>query len=220
MNHLPLAEERTRESKVSFAVRDVAISRGGRRIVERISLSLRAGDALILRGPNGAGKTTLLRALAGLLPIDAGTVAATDGDGQPCEAPALSIYCGPLNAVKSAMTVRENLQFWSALYSAPRPRLEEALDAFSLRKYADRPAGALSTGLARRLGLSRLVIADRPLWLVDEPTASLDASSITAFVALAERRRRTGGVVIAATHDAMTLESAQSMELITERAHA
>ncbi|MFZ5617834.1 MAG: ATP-binding cassette domain-containing protein [Pseudomonadota bacterium] len=159
-------------------------------------------------------------ALAGLLPIDAGTVAATDGDGQPCEAPALSIYCGPLNAVKSAMTVRENLQFWSALYSAPRPRLEEALDAFSLRKYADRPAGALSTGLARRLGLSRLVIADRPLWLVDEPTASLDASSITAFVALAERRRRTGGVVIAATHDAMTLESAQSMELITERAHA
>lgn len=220
MNHFPLAEERTRESKVSFAVRDVAISRGGRRIVERISLSLRAGDALILRGPNGAGKTTLLRALAGLLPIDAGTVAATDGDGQPCEAPALSIYCGPLNAVKSAMTVKENLQFWSALYSAPRPRLEEALDAFSLRKYADRPAGALSTGLARRLGLSRLVIADRPLWLVDEPTASLDASSITAFVALAERRRRTGGVVIAATHDAMTLEGAQSMELITERAHA
>lgn len=216
MNHPLPAEEHTSETKVLFVVQGIAVSRGGRRIVENISLSLHAGDALILRGPNGAGKTTLLRALAGLLPIDTGTIEARDTGGAPCEAPTLSIYCGPLNAVKGAMTVKENLRFWSALYRAPHPRLEEALDAFSLRKYADRPAGALSTGLARRLGLSRLIIADRPVWLVDEPTASLDARSVSAFVALAERRRRTGGIVVAATHDAMTLHGARLMELVTE----
>lgn len=172
---------------------------------------------MILRGPNGAGKTTLLRALAGLLAIDAGTIEATGADGRSCDASALSIYCGPLNAVKSAMTVSENLRFWAALYRAPRARLAEALDAFALGKYADRPAGALSTGLARRLGLTRLIIADRPIWLVDEPTASLDSGSINAFVTLAERRRRSGGIVVAATHDAMTLHGAQSMELVSDR---
>lgn len=176
------------------------------------------GDAVILRGPNGAGKTTLLRAVAGLLRLDAGEIRFETRSGAAySEVEQARIYCGPLNAAKSALTVDENLRFWAALYGAPATLISRARAAFGLERFADRRVGALSTGLCRRLGLSRLLLADRPIWLIDEPTASLDAQSVETFCALVQRHRSVGGAAIIATHESLHLPESRTMELCAQR---
>jgi len=208
---------------VIFTVSDLAVSRGGRRIVAGVSLEAAPGDAIVLRGPNGAGKTTLLRAFAGLLRPDEGEVSiapAAGGEGAG-GASETSVFCGALNAHKAALTVRENLAFWAALYGAPTldnkaGRIEAASAQFGLDPYSDYLAGALSTGLARRLGLARLVIAQRPLWFIDEPTASLDSASIETFLSLVEAHRQRGGLAVIATHDPLPLKGARIFTLAAE----
>ncbi|GAB4524536.1 MAG: heme ABC exporter ATP-binding protein CcmA [Parvularculaceae bacterium] len=198
----------------SFSARGVSVSRGGRRILEDISLTLKPGEICILRGPNGAGKTTMLRAFAGLLRHEAGEIGFRDADGGEIQDIArVRVYCGPLNAVKPALTVDENLKFWARLYRRDSQRLEAARDAFDLGAYASFPARALSTGYQRRLGLARLVIAERPVWFVDEPTASIDAASMRMFEELASRHSRRGGVALIATHDEIRLPEAKTLQL-------
>lgn len=200
-----------------FRADGVCVSRGGARIITGISLSLEPGEAAILRGPNGAGKTTLLRAFAGFLRIDRGSLTVQSGNGAALDDPrGAIIYCGPLNAVKSALTVDENLRFWAALYGSPKSAIVEARAAFGLEAFAQKSAGALSTGYCRRLGLSRLLIARKAIWFVDEPTASLDAASTGAFEKLVERHRAEGGVAIIATHDACAIDNARRIELKAE----
>ncbi len=190
---------------VSLSARDLAVARGGRIIVENVSLDLKPGDAIVLKGANGAGKTTLLRALAGLLPPAAGEITLSDEDAR--------VFCGTLNASKAALSVDENLQFWTALYDAPSGAAVSARSALGLDAFAARPAGQLSTGYARRLGLARLLIANRPLWFVDEPIAGLDAGSVKTFEAILNQHREKGGGVIVATHEAIDIPNARMMEI-------
>ncbi len=201
--------------RVIFTASELAVSRGGRPVLANVSVCAEPGDAVVLRGPNGVGKTTLLRAFAGLLRPDCGAVGFTDAaDADRIRAPSeASIFCGVLNAHKAALTVRENLSFWAALYHAPQNCIEAASAQFKLAPYSDYLAGALSTGLARRLGLARLIIAQRPVWFIDEPTASLDSASSEDFVALVEAHRRRGGIVVIATHDPLPLKGARIFEL-------
>ncbi|OFX03219.1 MAG: heme ABC exporter, ATP-binding protein CcmA [Alphaproteobacteria bacterium RIFCSPHIGHO2_12_FULL_63_12] len=200
-----------------FRASGVSVSRGGVQILRDVSLSLEPGQAAILRGPNGSGKTTLLRAFAGLLRKDEGEVEVTAADGKAVLDPAaLTVYCGPLNAVKFSLTVDENLRFWAALYATPLSEIAGARAAVGLDAYAGRNAGALSTGFCRRLGLARLLLARRPVWLADEPTASLDTASARAFEKLVERHCDNGGVAIIATHDAVAIPHARHIELKAE----
>ncbi len=206
--------------RVVFTASNLAVSRGGRPVLANVSVRAAPGDAVVLRGPNGVGKTTLLRAFAGLLRPDSGTVGFTDAaDADRIRTPSeASIFCGVLNAHKAALTVRENLAFWAALYRAPQTRIEAASAQFKLAPYSDYLAGALSTGLARRLGLARLIIAERPVWFIDEPTAALDSASSEDFIALAEAHRRGGGIVVIATHDPLPLNGARIFELTAKAA--
>jgi len=205
------SETIARRWSARFFANGIGVSRGGVRIVSNISLEIGPGEAVILTGPNGSGKTTLLRAFAGLLRADEGTISIDSGGEQNSV-----IYCGPQNAAKTALTVDENLRFWAALYGAPSQRIGEARAAFHLDPYADRHAGALSTGLFRRLGLSRLIIAQRPIWLVDEPTASLDAASSALFLRHIAEHRARGGAAIIATHDALDIAGARKLRLAEE----
>lgn len=200
-----------------FRADGVSVSRGGVRIVGGVSLSLAPGEAAILRGPNGAGKTTLLRAFAGFLRVERGSVSVQSGNGATIDdMRSAVIYCGPLNAVKSTLTVDENLRFWAALYGSPKSAIIEARAAFGLESFAQKSAGALSTGYCRRLGLSRLLLARKAIWFVDEPTASLDAASTGAFEKLVERHRAEGGIAVIATHDACAIGNARKIELRAE----
>ena len=194
----------------------VCVDRGGRRIVEGVDFVLSDGEALILSGPNGAGKSTLLRAIAGLLPLAAGRLA-LDGDSE--EIAASLHYVGHAEGMKPALTVRQNLDFWSSFLSregaAPALAPQDALAAFGLAHVIDIPAGYLSAGQKRRVALARLLVAPRPIWLLDEPTTALDVRAQAALATVMARHRASGGIVLAATHSPVGLENAAELKLGT-----
>lgn len=191
----------------ALVVDALACRRAGRRVFAGVSFRVAAGEVATLRGPNGSGKSTLLRVLAGLLHPEAGD--ATLGDvSLSAEVDAFQervAYAGHLDAVKPQLTVAENLGVWADLYGGAGS-VAAALARFGLSAIADYPAGFCSAGQKRRLGLARLMVVDRPLWLLDEPTVSLDVASTAVFVAVVRAHLAAGGIAIAATHVPIGLE--------------
>ena len=186
---------------MDLVVSDLACRRAGRRVFAGVSFRVEAGAATALRGPNGAGKSSLLRVLAGLIPAEAGT--ATLGETRLADREAWQeqvAYAGHLDAVKPQLTVEENLAAWASLYGAAAGRVGAALERFGLTPIADYPAAYCSAGQKRRLGLARLLVAERPLWLLDEPTVSLDAAATETFADAVRAHVAAGGAALAATH--------------------
>ena len=199
---------------MGLIVSDLSCVRGGRRVLAGVGFALVAGETLILRGPNGAGKSTLLRALAGLLPAS-GTIAL---DGRPLDADGLAeavTYVGHLDAVKPQLTVRENLRFWAGLAGGT---VEAAVAGFDLAALADQPARLCSAGQKRRLALARLLVAPRRVWLLDEPTVSLDAAAGGRFLAAVRDHATCGGLAVIATHVALDLDRCRTLDLAPRRA--
>lgn len=197
-----------------LVVEGLVASRGGRRVLANVSFTLAAGEAMLLTGPNGSGKTTLLRSIAGFLPPDAGRIV-LEGLAPDAE-PAEHMHAiGHQNGVKASLTVEENFSFWAAFLGGSRAAAdrERALDRLALMALAHIPAGYLSAGQKRRLGLARLLAAPRPLWLLDEPTVSLDAASVGLVVGLVREHVAGGGLVIAATHVPLGLAGARELRL-------
>lgn len=189
----------------------LAVERGGRRVLGPVDFAAEPGEALILRGPNGAGKTSLIRVLAGLAPAAGGAIRL---EGQPPDTTLAenAHYVGHNNAVKPRLTVSENALFWARYLGGTPATAAAAVDAFGLAALAEVPAGWLSAGQKRRLALSRLLCAERPVWLLDEPTVSLDAASTKVLAGLARAHLAAGGLIIAATHIDMGLDG-KSLEL-------
>lgn len=188
----------------------LSCQRGGRSVFRDISFSLRSGEMMTLVGPNGSGKSSLLRQIAGLLDIAAGSLGLSGAnDEQPLSARAL--YAGHLDAVKAPLTVRENLDFWADFYNADRARVQTALDGFGLGRLSTLPADVLSAGQKKRLGLARLLLTDKPLWLLDEPTVSLDQASIEQLGGFMKAHLADGGLIIAATHVALGIDAVQNL---------
>ncbi len=169
---------------------------------------------LAVTGPNGAGKSTLLRALAGLLPLASGAITCT---GLPADEPLASYthYLGHRDALKSPLTAQENLAFWAAMLVLPGAGglpPGAALARLGLPHIAGFPVSYLSAGQKRRVALARLLVAHRPLWLLDEPTTALDAASQGLVAGMIRDHLAGGGMVIAATHSALGVE-AQELRL-------
>ena len=189
----------------------LACNRGGREVFSGVSFNLSAGGALVVTGRNGAGKSALLRMIAGLVRVAAGKLTLNGGD------PDIPIaeqahYLGHLDAMKPALTVGENLQFWTGFLGA-RSNTESALQAVDLAPLADLPAGYLSAGQRRRLSIARLVAVPRAIWLLDEPTSSLDVPSQTRLAELMREHLGKGGMIIAAVHGAVGIERARELKL-------
>lgn len=194
-------------------MRELAVERGGRVLASGLSCALGPGEALIVAGPNGAGKSTLLQVVAGLLGAAAGTVALEGGGERWPDIGSASHFLSPANAMKAALTVRENLDFWQRFGGKAGRTIEEALVAVELPQTIDMPFGWLSTGQKRRIAIARLLLNYRPLWILDEPTSGLDTAAVDRFAALMQDHRRTGGMVLAATHLPLGLEGAQRLEI-------
>lgn len=196
----------------------LACVRGERLVFDNVSFSVAQGEALILRGPNGSGKTTFLRMVAGLLRREAGALTwrGEDVSDDPEAWRANLCFVGHLDGVKPLFTVTENVAFWSRLAGADNTRIGDALDRFGLGALSDVPARFLSAGQRRRVGLARLVAAPVPIWLLDEPTVSLDAESVTSLAGVMKEHRAAGGLVIAATHAELNLDDAKTLSLGTQ----
>lgn len=172
-----------------LSVHDLACRRGGLPVLAGVSFTVEAGEALVLRGPNGVGKTTLLRTLAGLQPPAAGRIDLAEDS---------IAYAGHADGLKAALSVRANLAFWAAAYGTRD--IAPALAAFDLERLLDRPAADLSAGQKRRLGLARMTVTGRPVWIFDEPTVSLDAANTRLFAEMVARHLAGGGLALMATH--------------------
>jgi heme exporter protein A len=179
---------------VELVVSNLTVARGGVPVLSGISFSLRAGEAALLRGPNGSGKTTLLRTLAGLQPPMAGEISVP---------PEEVAYAAHADGLKPTLTVAENLAFWAAIYGTGA--VGPAMERFRLTDLSRRAAGALSAGQKRRLGLARLLVTGRKVWLLDEPTVSLDAASVELFAGAVREHQAGGGIALIATHIDMGL---------------
>lgn len=190
---------------------DLAVARGGRTVLEAVNLALSPGEALILQGPNGIGKTTLLRVVAGL---------ARPLAGQVEMAPDSAAYAAHADGVKAQMTAAENLLFWAQVFAHPAPRkaVEKAMASLDLDTLADRAAHEISAGQRRRLGLARLLVARRPVWLLDEPTVSLDTASVARFAGLVRAHLAAGGAALIASHIGLGLDDAAVVDLARFRA--
>jgi heme exporter protein A len=191
---------------------DLGGSRGGRAIFSGIGFDLAEGRGLVVTGPNGAGKSTLLRILAGLLPPSSGAVR-LDGAGPDATISGACHYLGHDNAMKTVLTVTENLDFWQRFLGSRRLTVGEALETVGLGGIGSLPFGYLSTGQRRRAAIARLLASHRPIWLLDEPTAGLDAASETLVSGLMRAHLREGGILVAATHLALGLEGAGELAI-------
>lgn len=192
---------------MTLEVSDLAVARGGVCVLEGLSFVLSPGRALVLRGPNGIGKTTLLRAIAGLQAPLSGVVRA---------APESLVYAGHADGIKATLSVSENLSFWAHVFG--NKDISQALDAFALTPLADRPAGMLSAGQKRRLGLARLLVTGRRVWLLDEPTVSLDRDAVAMFADVVAAHLGAGGAALLATHIELGLADASELDLVPFRA--
>jgi heme exporter protein A len=181
-------------------------------VFHKLSFRIAGGQLLLLTGPNGAGKTTLLRTIAGFLPPAAGRVTLSGGDPEFTLAEQMH-YIGHLNAVKASLTVAENAAFWAGFLGGSSALVDRALARFGLAALADIPARFLSAGQMRRLGLARLLVAQRPLWLLDEPTAALDAAAASILAEAVDAHVQGGGLALVATHLPLGLSGARELRL-------
>jgi len=200
---------------MKLIVENLQLTRASQEIVTGISFELKAGEALIVTGENGSGKSTTLRGIAGLLPLTDGSVTLLDETGKQFEGETREYchYLGHQNAMKPALTVRENLDFWQKFCGEPDLSIEEALDEVDLSHTIDLPFSYLSAGMKRRISIAKLLVSDRPIWIVDEPTAGLDAHSVKMFTGLCHAFCGEGGILIAATHLPLGIETEKTLEI-------
>ena len=197
---------------MSLNVSNLACYRTGRLIFTDQNFTINAGEIVMLRGPNGSGKSTLLRALAGMLPFEGdvvlnGVTLSEDHDGVQEQI----AYAGHLDAIKPQLTVGENLTFWARLFEGGS--INDAVEQFALAEIWDRPAHACSAGQKRRLGLARLVVSGRVLWLLDEPTVSLDVETTARFAEIIKAHCAAGGMALIATHIDLGLDAPREITL-------
>ena len=195
---------------MAISVKSLSVSRGGINLLQDVDIDLKNGQAGILRGPNGVGKTTLLRTLAGLQPFDSGKIECSSED---------ICYSGHADGVKLTLTVQENLEFWANIFGSTS--ISAVAEKFLISDLLDTRVGTLSAGQKRRVGLARLGLTERQVWLLDEPTVSLDETSVKIFENIVKDHLSEDGCALIATHLDLGLEnSAQIIDLLKYKANS
>lgn len=187
---------------MKIEAKDLSCARGARQVLENVTFTVTSGNCLVLRGPNGIGKSTLLRGLAGL--------SSPAGGDLMINLDAV-VYSGHLDAIKLQLSARENLEFWAGVYGTDKTA--DVIEQYDLSPFADRPVATLSAGQRRRVGLARLSLSGRKIWLMDEPTTSLDAKYRKKVTANIAEHCEAGGITVLSTHLDLDIPNAQTLDL-------
>ena len=203
-----------------LGIDSLTVERGGRVVLSRLSFTLDAGEMILVTGRNGAGKSTLLRTLAGLLPAQAGRIAYGLADDEVRGVETVH-YLGYEDALKPSLSVGENLEFWAAMLGSPSSPAKrrrgtmrfkgedlapiDALAALGISRLVDLQAAYLSAGQKRRVALARLLLAARPIWLLDEPLIALDTGAQATLTAIMRAHLAAGGAILVASHQPLAL---------------
>ena len=203
-------------SQLSLRADNVHLWRGDRHVLRGVSLTALAGEVLQVTGANGAGKTTLLRALSGLTQLEEGRILWGERDVRedPAQFHAALVYLGHEPPLKGDLSARENLRYWIGIRRPlTRQEISAALEQTGAGSFADRPVRTLSAGQRRRAALAGLLLAQAPLWVLDEPTTNLDADGFALVSELVESQVRRGGVVVTAVHQGLAVDAAHLRRL-------
>lgn len=201
---------------------NLSAKRGEDLLFRNVEFCIENGEALVLTGRNGSGKSTLLRVVAGFIRPESGRVTFQSGDNESRPAREVSHYLGHRNGMKAELSVFENLHFWKEFLGdfeggdfegGQGLSIEEAADIIGLSSITHLPYGYLSAGQQRRFAMARLLVAYRPVWILDEPTAALDAKAEAMFSDLVRAHLANGGIVLAATHQPLGLDNAQRLDM-------
>lgn len=192
-----------------LSVEALRVERGGRIVLSQLAFALGAGETLLVTGRNGTGKSTLLRTLAGLLPAQSGQVVYGLASDEVRGVETVH-YLGYEDALKPSLSVGENLAFWASMLQGPGTRVEAptpraALARFGIERLIELPAAYLSAGQKRRVALARLLLAPRPIWLLDEPFIALDTDAQATLSATMAAHVAEGGAILVASHQPLTL---------------
>lgn len=185
-------------SDFRLSLKDISCERGEARLFSGLSFDLSPGEIIWLQGSNGIGKTSLLRIAAGLARPHSGTVHWQSGAAE-CGAPDIAGYQAHADALKAKSSVTDELSFWARL-SGTQGRVGAAMEYVGLTSKSNLPTGKLSAGQKRRAALARLLLADKPIWIMDEPAASMDASGQTLIQSMIKAHIARGGAALIASH--------------------
>lgn len=193
----------------TFSGHSLTCIRGTRLIFQGLDFSIEQGNVLYLTGPNGSGKSSLLRLMTGLLSPASGDIKWQDQciHANRSDFCTDMVYLGHQNAIKPNLSVKDNLILWSKTQNT------EALEQWGLEKLIHYPARYLSAGQQRRLSLARIQASNKKLWLLDEPTVSLDQKSQDLFQNVLQNHIGQGGYAVVATHNITPGKNAQTLEL-------
>ena len=194
----------------------LACQRGGRMVFRHLDVHVTSGDAVLLLGPNGSGKSSLLRMLAGFLPVASGCLEWGQADQDRNSSHSVVRYLGHLDALKPALTVRENIVFWCHLLGKPVvtvPSVDSMALYMGISHLLDLPGRFLSAGQRRRVAMMPLVLSSAPLWLMDEPATALDAGAVHILEKIIAAHRAHGGAIVLSTHTELDVPDARVIRL-------
>ncbi len=199
-----------------ISAQQLAAQKGERQLFENIGFELSSGQCLLLQGPNGSGKTTLLHMLAGAEKIETGKleiIMAASPEPRIDGVFGISHFISHQNSLKANLTVYENLKFWTEFLGGEISKLDQALSTVGLAPMPHILAARLSAGQKKRLMLAKLLTISHPLWLLDEPSVSLDAEGQKLLTILMQNHLKAGGILIASSHIPLGVEFDQILSL-------
>lgn len=194
---------------------DLSFERSGRTIFSSLNLSLEEGQIIFIKGKNGSGKTSLLRCLAGFTPTTSGKILWYGNEVLPAfysEEP-LVAWLGHLDAIKGSLTVKENLLFFSKIWSVKSNTFNKCIKKLSFEKFMNFPASWLSAGEKRRLSLIRLSFCPAKVWILDEPSTFLDSDNREILIDIMNTHLKNKGAIVCATHDSLKISNALELTL-------
>ena len=194
-----------------LSLEGLTLARGSRLLIQDLTTAFEPGALVELTGPNGSGKTTLLRAIAGFVRPLEGAIRL--GDAADAEDRGSLVHLlGHRDGLKGPLSLKAHVSYWARLFAGDAAKADDALDRVGLKGFAQLPARVLSQGQSRRLALTRLLVAPRPVWLLDEPAAGLDKAGKQLLIDLIDQKIAEGGLIIAAVHEPIG-RPAQSLPL-------